>query len=84
MGISIPQGLTPEQIKACDSFGMKVFGEPLFDHKPFHDGRHGLLCEPCRLELVRQAEERTKPAPAQPWQQNVVSLAEARELRRAA
>lgn len=74
MGIPVPQGLTDEEIDACDRFSQAIWGKPLFDRQPSHNGRHGLLCEPCRLESVKQREKRTRPAPAQPWASNVVEL----------
>lgn len=65
MGIPIPQGLTPEQIAACDSFSQAVWGKPLFDREPSHSGRHGWDCEFCWEALKKS---RPKPSPAQPWE----------------
>lgn len=64
MGIPIPSHLTPTEADACDAFSQAVWGQPLFDRQPSHNGRHGWSCDFCSVVLRR---ERKQPA-RQPWE----------------
>ena len=70
MGIPVPSKLTPAETDACDRFSQAIWGKPLFDREPSHNGRHGLGCEYCLPVLV--AQERVEPAP-QPWELRAVA-----------
>lgn len=68
MGIPLCSRLTREQIDSCESFALAVFGAPMFDFQPSHNGRHGYGCEHC-LPLLRERDvelERVHSI-AQPW-----------------
>lgn len=64
MGIPQPARLTATEADACDNFSQAIWGKPLFDRQPSHNGRHGWSCDFCSVELSR---ERKIPAP-QPWE----------------
>jgi hypothetical protein len=68
MGIPVPSRLTGEQVEACERFSLHVWGVPMFDHAPSHNGRHGYGCGHCLPVLAaRDAEcERVRRIP-QPW-----------------
>lgn len=66
MGIPVPAGLTPDEIDACDRFSLKVWGKPLFDREPSHNGRHGHGCEFC-APVLAELEKPAQPV-RQPWE----------------
>ena len=65
-----PSGLTFDQIVACERFSQKVFGGPLFDHRPAHHGQHGHNCPVCTTVLseMEQRPVKAPAAPRQPWE----------------
>lgn len=69
MGVPVPSRLTREQIHSCERFSLLVFGAPMFDASPSHNGRHGYGCEFCLPVLVeRDAESERVNAIRQPWE----------------
>lgn len=68
MGIPIPRRMTREQIDAAERFSLAVFGAPMFDASPSHNGRHGYGCEHC-LPLLRERDVELERVNAirQPW-----------------
>ena len=67
MPIPPPSGLTLEQYVACNRFGLKVFGEPLFEvAAPCATGKHGHGCAACSRALQERARKPTKIR--QPWE----------------
>jgi hypothetical protein len=69
VGVPVPSRLTREQIIACERFSLAVFGAPMFDREPSHNGRHGYGCEHC-LPLLRErdAELERVHEIRQPWE----------------
>ena len=68
--IPCPSGLTLEQIRSCESFAQKVFGDRMFDFRPVHHGQHGHNCPVCTKVLVEleRRPKRAAVAPRQPWE----------------
>lgn len=69
MGIPVPERLTHDEITACERFSLAVWGQPLFEHEPSHNGRHGYACPGC-LETLRSrdAERERVHSIHQPWE----------------
>ena len=72
MSVPLVQGLTLEQIRACESFSLAVFGGQFFDYMPTHHGQHlkSFNAPPC-LRCLEYVEMNPLPAPEpvrQPWQ----------------
>jgi hypothetical protein len=80
--VSVPlvQGLSVEQIRACERFALKVWGTGFFDYSPTHHGQHkGYSAPPCpdckaylKAERARELERREEAWRVnnitQPWQ----------------
>jgi hypothetical protein len=68
LGIPVPSRMMPEEIQAAERFSLLVWGVPMFDHAPSHNGRHGYGCEPChRVLAARDAETERVRNVRQPW-----------------
>lgn len=65
MGIPVPARLNREQINACERFSLAVWGVPMFDREPSHNGRHGHGCTFCAPILA--AAEHAPARIRQPW-----------------
>lgn len=69
MAVPLVAGLSLEQLRACESFALAVWGDTFFDYRPTHHGQHlASLNAPECLRCLEYVAENPLPAPAQPKQ----------------